>query len=511
MPFSFVEDGAVATIRYDNDAILTFQEGYMRFGGQYSVQNQWFEPGGDAKVAFFPVFAVHGYNNAVTNVRYECETDGHELTLRIIPTETLAGGGVFELVRDICTINVRLDDGRFVWTQTMSVTFLKDVDASTLTNKTPVRLYRFPGPDGESGMYLQFHDPMPVGASGPAVPMTRDWRYIPEPTVGDDVTFRHDWRRQCVSIIFPNDDGSYSWTELNKRKFHHLVETNLRARTCHPRGTLYLVLDDGRALAYECDAPSHYHHVCEWGMDFHFWMDAKPFLKDGFFRAGTTIEASTTARLAGADLVQGILDQASYIDLTEEERFFADVPAYEEPENTFTVSALDRLDAQYWTPTSEGCSWRKTGGYRKGTGCLVIRNHVSPVGEWRQEFFGPSHFANPFIPGARYRLSAWVRLEDLRPVIFPEAAVGVEFHHYHGPAKVSKREMVPGGWSAPVWDFTKPVMENIGWTYIELITEPCPSYTLWSHLIVRFRGRGTAHFSNIRWELYDGSKTLSTE
>jgi len=510
MSFSFVEDGAVATIRHNDEAILTFEKGYMRFGGQYSVHDQWFEPGGGPEVAFFPIFAVHGYGNAATDVRYECSSDGDELTLSVIATDTKSGKEVFELVEEVCTINVRLEGGRFVWTQTMRVKFLQDVEAGKLSNKTRIRLYRFPDPDGRAGMYFQFHDPMPVGASGPAVPMTRDWNYIPEPSVGPR-TFRHDWKRRYVAIIYTNPDGSYSWSELNKRKFHYLTETNQRARRCHPKGVLYLVRDDGAALAYECDAPSHYHHVCEWGMDFHCWLDAKPFLDGGFFRAGTVIEAATTARLIDAPAVREIMDQAAHIDLTEQERFFADVPAYEEPENTFTVSALDRPDAQYWTPTSEGCSWQKTGGYRQGTGCLVIRNHFSPVGEWRQEFFGPSHFANPFIPGARYRLSAWVRLENLHPVMFPEAVVGVEFHHFHGPAKVSKREVVPGGWSAPLWDFTKPITENIDWTYIELITEPCPSYTLYSHLIVRFRGRGTAYFSNVRWELYDGSKAPPTD
>jgi len=216
--------------------------------------------------------------------------------------------------------------------------------------------------------------------------------------------------------------GGHAWSELNKTKWHNLTLDNRRARACHPRGPLYLLKPDGSALEYRVDAPSHYHHVCEWGMDYHFWMDVRPFLRDGVLPAGTHIEASTTARLVGPDVTGPLLKSARYLDLTEQERFYADLPAYEEPENTFAVSALDRLDAQTWTPTSEGCAWHRDGGYGPGSGCLSVRNHYSKTGSWQQ-------------------------------------------------------------------------------TYVELITAPCPSFVHWAELTLRFDGRGTACFSNVRWEM----------
>ena len=500
LSFHFKENGATAAIYYGDDAIVTLEKNYARFGGTYSVHDQWMVPGEGPEVAYMPIFAVHGYKNNVSDVRYEADAGENELTLRVFPTNTHTGREVFEKVKEVCTMKVHLEQDRFVWTQTMDVRILQDLDVSKLNNKTNVRIYRFPDPKGAPGMYMQFADPMPVGASGPAVPMIRDWVGIPEPTVGPE-TFRQNWKRRYVSIIYQDPDGSYCWTELNKRKFHYLTNDNQRARKCDPKGTLYLVRDDGAALAYKCDAPSHYHHVCEWGMDFHCWLDVKPFLDGDSLRAGTVIKAATTAKLVGPEIVREVMSKADYIHLTEEEKRLADVPAYEEPENSLTVSALERLDAQYWIPASEGCSWEKSGGYDPKCGCLVIRNRFSSIGQWRQEFLGPSHFANPFVPHGRYRFSARVRVEDISPVKLPEPQLGVDFKHYHGPANVSACQIVPGGWSRPISDFTVPFQSKIDWTYVELITEPCPSYTLGAVLTVRFKGYGTAYFSNIRWEL----------
>ena len=500
MNFAFKEDGCIAQIFYGNDTILTLAQNYMPFGGQFSVHDQWMKPGAGPEVAHLPLFACHGYRNAVTEVRYETQIAPNELTLRVFPTMTRTGTDVFGKVREVCTMHVRLDQDRFIWRQQMHVEILKDLDITQLNNKTDVRVYRFWDPQGQPGCYMQFADPMPVGASGPAVPMTRDWVGIPEPTVGS-ITFRQNWQRRYVSIIFADPDGGYSWSELNKRKFHFLTADNQRARACDPDGTLFLVNADSTALAYQCSAPSHYHHICEWGMDFHCWLDLKPFLQGDILPAGTEIKAQTIAQLVEPETVQPILQQARYIDLTPDERRRADVPAYEEPESTLTVSALDRLDAQYWIPAGEGCSWTKTGGYRSNSGCLIIENNFSSFGQWRQEFLGPSHYANPFVPGARYCCSAWVKLQNLSGTMLPQPQLSVEFKHYHGPATVSPCQIVPGGTSPPIMDFTQPFRHKIEWTYLELITEPCPSYTLGAVLTVSFRGYGQASFSNIRWEL----------
>ncbi len=263
-----------------------------------------------------------------------------------------------------------------------------------------------------------------------------------------------------------------------------------------------MVQENGDALEYRCEAPSHFHHVCEWGMDFHFWCDLEPFMEQGILKAGSAIVCATTVRLVGKDVTAPVLAAARRLELTPRERQIADRPAYEEPENSFTASVLDRMDAQPWTGTSEGCSWQRTGGYKPGSGCLVIHNDVSVSAEWRQESLGPSQWGNPFVPGARYRFSAWIRLEDWEPEPgWPGAQLGVEFYNYNGPASTSPAAVVDGGWSPGQVTVFKPLPTRLDWTYVELVTPPCPGYVLRAVLKLRLIGRGTGYFANVRWEL----------
>ncbi|HOF86762.1 MAG TPA: hypothetical protein PLZ36_01490 [Armatimonadota bacterium] len=498
--FAFLEHGAHAGIYYQGDEILTFEKNHCYFGGHWIVTNQHMLPGGGPEVAFLPIFGWHGYQHAVTDVRYDTATEPDGLSVVITPTGTAAGTAAFELVAERCTITVRLEDGQFVWTQRMDAEVRQPIAVWALSQHTPLRVYRFWHADNRPGVFLQFADPAPVNASGPAVPMTRDWLHQPEP-FGPD-SFRAHWQRRYVAILLQNPDGSYVWSELNKTKWLHLTRDNRRARACHPQGYLYLLQEDGTALEYTCDAPSHFHHVCEWGMDFHFWMDLEPYLQDGVLPAGTTLTAGTTVRQVGPEVTQPIRAQARELTLTPSEFRKANLPAYEEPENTFTVSALERMDAQCWKPTSEGCRWETTGGYREGAGALVIRNQQSNIGSWEQPSLGPSQWGNPFLAEARYRFSAWVKVEECAcDTTDGGPQLGVEFRQFNGPATNSTTETVAGGWSAPLITIADPIPERIPWTYVEVITSPCPSNVLVGKLLLRFIGRGTAYFSNVRWEL----------
>ena len=502
MPFSFFQQGGHAAIIYDGQEILTLEEMITYHGGPWWVQNQVMVPGGPAEVASVPIFAFYGYHqDAVAAARYEAAAGEDSLTLKITPTRTLAGTKAIQQVRETCTITVRLEEGRFVWDQRLEIEIREDLDTAALHQQSPLRVYRFPHQDGRAGMYYQFADPQPVWASGPAVPMTHDWQWQIEPSVGPEA-FRQHWRRRWVSVIMQNPDGSYAWSELNKTKWGNLTLDNRRARPCHAQGYLYVLKESGEALEYKCDADSHYHHVCEWGMDFHFWCDLAPYLRGTVLPAGTKLTAATTVRLVGAAVTGPLLAGAAEMRLTERELAQADLPAYEEPENTFAVSALERLDAQLWAPHSEGCRWEKTGAHHGGGGCLVVHNDYSNVGEWEQSALGPQQWGNPFLAGARYKVSAWVRVEEGE---FDSDGggpqVGAEFMQSNGPAYVSTKEWMDMGWSRSLLRSDRDMPDLGGWNYVELITPPCPSFAIYGKLKLRLTGRGTAYFSNVRWEM----------
>ena len=500
MSFSFHQQGGHAAIVYDGQEILQLDQMITYHGGPWWVQNQVMVPGGEPEVAYLPIFAFYGYRHGVTEVSYEAITGEDSLTLKITPTRTHDGEAVFEQVREQCTFTVRLEDGRFVWEQRLDIEILQDLDTAALYQQAALRVYRFPHQDGRPGIFYQFCDPQPVWSSGPAVPMTHDWQWQFGPSVGPGA-YRQHWQRRWVSIVFQDQDGSFAWSELNKLKWHHLTMDNRRARPCDPQGYLYLLKASGEALEYRCDATSHYHHVCEWGMDFHFWCDLAPFLQGTVLPAGTRLTAATTVRLVGPEVTEPVLAGARRMELTAREFAQSNLPAYEEPENSFAVSALDRLDAQWWTPTSEGCRWETTGAHHGEGGCLVVHNEYSNVGSWEQTALGPQQWGNPFLAGARYKLSAWVRVEDGDFDTSGGPDVGVEFMQSNGPAYVSTKEWVDCGWSPSLIRLDQPRPDLSGWHYVELITPPCPSFAIYGKLKLRLVGRGTAYFSNVRWEM----------
>ncbi len=240
MPFSFRQQGAHAAIVHDGQEILQLDKNITYHGGPWWVQNQVMVPGQGPELAWLPVFAFYGYHHAVSEVAYEATPLEDGIALRITPTRTLTGTKVFDTVRETCTLTVRLVEGRYVWTQHLNIEILRDLNLAGLTQQSPLRVYRFPHQNNEPGVFFQFADPQPVSASGPAVPMTRDWQWQFEPSVGPEA-FRQHWRRRWVRIIFQNPDGSFSWSDLNKTKWYHLTMDNRRARLCHAQGYLYLL------------------------------------------------------------------------------------------------------------------------------------------------------------------------------------------------------------------------------------------------------------------------------
>jgi|GEM_PF-3370283 len=501
--FTFSETGSHAAILYNGMEILHLDKNCAFFNGYYMIRNQVMVPGGVVENAFVPVFSAYPPKFTVVDVEYQLECDGERLRLRILPLKSTGKDCFYSGWREEVVFEVHLERGVFVWRQETTLTFLENYDLSD----PRLNSYRMHHQDGRPGYFYQFADPVPAGGSGPAVPMQRDWLGFLEPYNGPD-TFRKHWKRNYRSIIFENPDHTFSWSELNKIKWLHLTADNRRARPCASSGVFYLVKDSGDALEYHVDAPSHYHHVCEWGMDFHCWADLAEFAKNSEIPGETQISCTTIARLVGQEIVSPILSSAKEIALSEEERAAADRPCYEEPENTFAVSALERPDGQYWEPTSEGCAWNRNDGYEPGHGALVIENHYCTCGSWEQRLLGPSNWGNPFVPGVRYRLSAWVRVKRFLPdpslTFGPQ--VGVDFIQYNGPASGATTTAIECGWSPPVINSESCLQNEIEWTRIEFVTPPCSNYVLRAVLKLRLSGRGKAFFSKVRWELADDNK-----
>ena len=500
-PIQFIEQGSHAAFVHDGREILRLDKNVAYFGLAYWVRDQVMIPGGRPEIASLPVLSAYP-GGSVRDVRYEVETRGDSLSVRIIPVKLKDCAAGLTHWREENVFSVRLQEGRYVWTQQAFLNFFADVDLDA--DDIGMRIYRFHHTDGRPARMFQYYDPAPAGASGPAVPMSRDWLEYHEPCTGPD-GFRQHWKRDFVSVIFQDPDGGFSTAELNKTLWLNLTRDNRRSRPCAAQGLLYLVKDTGQAIECDIDAPSHYHHVCEWGIDFHAWCDLDPFARGSIIPAGTKIVCTTVSRLVDREAVAPVLARARRIELTPEERAVADRPAYEEPENSFTVSALDRLDAQTWEATSEGCSWRRDGGYKPGSGCLVIHTDYAPSALWQQSALGSQQWGNPIADGSRYRLSAWVRFENFVPdpsqTLGPQ--VGVELKQYNGPAVGSTQTMIDYGWSQSLVDNRLPLPTEIGWTKIELVTTPVPNFVLGGVLKLRMSGRGTAYFSNVRWEEID--------
>jgi hypothetical protein len=105
------------------------------------------------------------------------------------------------------------------------------------------------------------------------------------------------------------------------------------------------------------------------------------------------------------------------------------------------------------------------------------------------------------MPGAKYRLSAWVKVEELEwNGNHGGPQVGVTFTQYNGPASVSPAVPVTGGWSPALFTLRHfGYTKSVDWTQVEVVVT-APSYALSACLHLKFQGRGKASFSNVRWE-----------
>ncbi|MFW6039069.1 MAG: hypothetical protein ACOC9P_01165 [bacterium] len=160
------------------------------------------QPGGGVAVATAPLLHLYAGACAATAVRYTVRERGRRLTLSIEPTGTRAGQAPLKLARETCTLRVELHDGQFHWQQEQDVHFLQDVPLAACGPRTllPLHLFHFHHQGGRPGVFLQFADPLPAGATGPSVSMQRDWQDQRQPYTGPD-TFRANWRKRYTAVL----------------------------------------------------------------------------------------------------------------------------------------------------------------------------------------------------------------------------------------------------------------------------------------------------------------------
>jgi len=499
MDFKFEECGNEAFITFDGKKILCFQGYNVFFGRSFWVKDMATRPDGEHEVACMPTWATYGYTRDVTKVRFNVLEQGRRLALELVPVETMAGTAVLERVREKKTICVGLsEDGRaFVWDMRLDVQFLDDValeEFGRAGSGRPFRQYEFPNPDGSPGQYIQFADPLPTCAVGPAVPMQEDWLGVQEPYCGRQ-GFRKDWQRRYYDILVQTPDGRWLKTKLNRQKLFHLEKFNRRALELKRDGTLYVVRRDKSALKYEFDVDSLFLHICEWGNDFHFWSDFSRQFKDGRIEKGRTLTYRYRVSDAPAGEVAPLHEQAEEVELTPQEYQRANQPLYEEPVNTFRTSALEPIDVRAWEPDETG-RWEPQVGRREGFGSVALRHSTMRTSYWRAEGIGPSQWCNPIAPNCRYRLSCYARVADAEGE--PQGAgaqVGLVFHHYNGPAAAGARKVDIHAGFSPAGQAVRDE-----WTYIELLTDPAPAYALHATLLLRFEGKGTAYFTEVSFE-----------
>jgi len=496
MDFRFEQDGNEAWIRYGDRDILSFQMYNVFFDRSFWVRDMATRPDGVHEVASMPTWATYGYTRDITRVDFKALEQGRRLVLEIVPTERQGGSETLHRILEKKTISVQLSpDGKtFIWDMKLEVEFLDDVAQDEFDRVGTFRAYKFPNPDGSSGLFIQFADPLPTYAVGPCVPMQEDWLGVREPYVGAR-NYRKDWQRRYFDIIVQTPHGKWLKTELNRQKLFHLERFNRRAFEMKRDGIFYIVRKDRSALKYEFDVESLFLHVCEWGNDFHFWSDFAREFKDGKIEKGRKLTFKYRVSDATSEEVRPLYDQAEKVQLTAEEYKAANQPAYEEPINTFKVSALEPVDVQAWAPDEPG-RWEPNVGRQEGFGSVVLEHTKEASSCWQAKGIGSSQFCNPIAPNCRYRLCCYARVKDFVGYLHEAGPqLGVIFHHYNGPASA-------GAEKVDVQTAFSPARQAIKdeWTYVELVTAPAPAYALNATLILKFEGMGTAYFTEVKFE-----------
>jgi hypothetical protein len=481
--FTFSENPGKTMVLFDGESIVTFIQEHLILRSVL-VSDLKLRPGGPVELVTLMGSSFYGQN--LVRCAIECRQESDH-RVRVILTPTKVDCGLLDLVRETreYLIEYRPDQRRFRYTITARLDFLRDIRGDEGLSIPPNAQW---GDDNYA--VIEFDDPMLSGGVGPQVPMTQDWTGLHEPMLAaDDFTTR--WKKRYLSVVLPT-----ALRGLRKITFNRVVNGHQQFfNRAEPRTTPHLPFlyakEDGRFLLFTplFDYPAS-HHICEWGYDVHWRAMLDRPAPDLLFRQGQQVELSFQfEEIERSEAPDGYLE-APPAEIEPEERAKADRPLYEEPVCLFTRSTLDCPDQYGWDP-GERCAWNRSGGHASGTGALEIHNgSQAQETAWDFIHFGPSYGCNPIPPTSRFRVSAWVKADELDKI-----ALSLRLDQYNGPAMYSSRVSVTSTGSG-----CEGARQDGEWRRLEFLSEPSGSYTLSGGFRFAYCGSGSAALSEFQVE-----------
>ena len=478
--FTFDQRPGKTDIKFDGDVILTFIDEHVMFRS-FVIANLKCRPHGP--VELIGLLPTSFYGSKLLRCDVQCSLPApNRISILLTPTKVDAGLDAFVKESRHIDITYQPDQARFRYEFTADHEILQDI-----RGKEGVHINPMPQWGKDNYAVLEFDDPLLSGGVGPQVPMTQDWTGLPEPILGAD-NYTTRWTKRYLSVSMQTVERGHQRLVFNRIVNGVQQFYNRHVLKCAPRTPYYYEKTDGRYLRYSPPFENETgHHICEWGYDMHFYALLPKAGKGKLLTRGQKIRIQYELEEVEAAEVPGAFRNAPAARLEPRERVLADLAIYEEPVCRFTASVIDHPDAYGWEGT-KGCIWNRAGGRQQGFGALEVRNGRTPkASEWLFRHFGPSYGGNPIPPASRFRVSAWVRADDIRKVKLTFTTM-----QFNGSAMYSRRVPIRTTGGA-----RNVQSEENGWRYIEFISKPSGSYSICGEIAFAYAGIGAASMTEL--------------
>jgi hypothetical protein len=329
---------------------------------------------------------------------------------------------------------------------------------------------------------LTFLSPETLNGKGTNTEFSDPWfNGCPAPAL----EFQGMWERRYQNFIYEAADGSVVSIPINHYTTSH--KGNIRLKPDGMFMTAYEP-DANPAIQFVGDtADKCYISICWWGYDYHLNRSITP---DELFEPIRTHFRvfncpSTTAR--------ALVDRGVTPPLGDNE--WAGWDAYPVYERSCSFDKGLRLDESWdgdidpfpWTFSGEGAEWDRTSG-RTDSNSLKISRDSTGLTRWQTfQGDGAGYFAEPWKPCKGYRVSCWVKTEDIDG---RGATVALQYH-------VPNSQQISAVYTA------RRISGTRGWTKLEVEIGPPqsdPTEIGCLMVILQQDGAGTSWFDDLEVE-----------
>lgn len=331
------------------------------------------------------------------------------------------------------------------------------------------------------------------------IPAGKKYLVTPNPAHGE-IEFCNFWPEGCFSTIVGKPkryQACYVQTDNETIRIpHHHLETSDKHNIVMRKGTRFgWLLEDINPVVEILSADQICAGLCAYMWDAHFGFRVCDDLQNKFLIEGTTYRAVfqfyAIARQAGTVLAA----KAREIAAPE----INHIPIYIPGVNTFAHTVLDFTSQQSelwpWTYESNGGA-ESPAQFELDQHCgfddsysLCIHNTGAVNSHWLATTLGPAFSQPPFRDGARLRLTAYVRTENVQD----QAGIAIRLHRPgHGDLfKVSDYEF----YASP-----QKLHGSCNWRRLQVTTPPLAPAPDRVHLLLQQSGAGTSWFDNVLFE-----------